>query len=141
MNIIKQLYSPDCPIVVELGCPASSIFPRKETRMKQNNSEAVVYADSVEVQESSTAEIDLYTELASFELLTPEEQASLAVHSAISTEENPPEDESAESPEYGSDLGRAPFGFVEAVVAEQASVSDGVEDPALGDSQAAYSEI
>jgi len=72
--------------------------------MKRNNSEAAVDADSVEVQESSSVELDLYEELTAFEQLTPEEKASLAVHPEISTaEENPPEDESAQSPKYVSD--------------------------------------
>jgi hypothetical protein len=104
MYIIKQLYSPDCPIVVELGCPASSTFPGYKTRMKRNNSEAAVYADSVKVQEGSSGEIDLYAELTAFEQLTPEEKASLAVHPEISTaEENPPEDDNDDSFETASE--------------------------------------
>jgi len=61
--------------------------------MKQNNIEPAVYTDSVEVQMSSRAEIDLYNELTAFEGLTPDEQAQLAIQPEIeAAEENPPKE-------------------------------------------------
>jgi hypothetical protein len=67
--------------------------------MKRNNSEAAVYTESVEVQESSSIEVDLYAQLTAFEELTPEEQAPPPVYPEIkAAEENPEENPAEENP-------------------------------------------
>jgi len=120
--------------------------------MKLNSSEAAVHLDSVEVQERSNVEIDLYARLVEFELLTPEEQTRLVVRPEIeSSQANPPE-VVAQSNECVSDLEDTSSNVVSAVVAEQANpaeyvgnqslrYSDDVEQHFLGDAQAEVSTI
>jgi len=81
--------------------------------MNRTNSEAAVYVDSFEAQENS-AEIDLYDDLAAFERLTPDEQARLAVHPAITAaKEDSAIKDSAQSAECNTDSGKLSTSFEE----------------------------
>jgi hypothetical protein len=57
--------------------------------MKRSNSEAAVYTGSIEAQENSSAEVDLYDDLTVFERLTPDEQARLSILPKITAKEDP----------------------------------------------------
>jgi hypothetical protein len=104
--------------------------------MKLNSSEAAVYTDSGEVQEHLSVELDLYTDLRTFEQLTPEEQARLSVHTEIEGEQDNAPKEVAQYTEYVADLQNTPLGFVDSTVAEKKSFADDVEQQSLSDADA-----
>ena len=104
--------------------------------MKLNSSEAAVYTDSGEVQEHISVELDLYADLRTFEELTPEEQARLAVHTEIEGDQDNPPKEVAQSTKYAADLQQTPLGFVDSTVAEKNSSAGDVEQQSLSDADA-----
>ena len=98
--------------------------------MNRTNSEAAVYVDSFEAQENSV-EIDLYDDLATFQRMTPDEQARLVVHPPITAaKEDSAIEDSAQSAECTTDSGKLSTSFEEADTAQGRDI---VEEQALSD--------
>src|SRR5262245_47655742 len=108
-----------------------NVIPRKKYRMKLNSSEAAVYTDSVAVQEHLSVELDLYSDLRTFEDSTPEERARLPIHTEIESEQDISPEAVAQPTEYVADLRNTPLGFVDSTVVKKESVSDDVEQQSL----------
>jgi len=104
--------------------------------MKPNSSEVAVYADSVDVQEHLSVELDLYSDLRTFEGLTPEERALLPVHTEIEGEQDNSPEAVAQPTEYEADLEETPLAFIDSTVGEKESVADDVEQQSLSDADA-----